>query len=74
MGGRLQKDVLDKKPDWLLLSCGINDVWHLRQHREGFDDYKRNMTDLVDKALEDKVKVVILTTTVIGEGLNEQHT
>ncbi len=73
MRDRLQKDVLDKKPDWLLLSCGINDVWHLRQHKEGFDDYKRNITGLVDRALEAKVKVVILTTTVIGEDLNEGH-
>src|SRR4051794_13463324 len=44
MRDRLQKDVLDKKPDWLLLSCGINDVWHLRQHKEGFDNYKSNIT------------------------------
>jgi lysophospholipase L1-like esterase len=73
MKDRLQKDVLDKKPDWLLLSCGINDVWHLQEHKEGFGQYKRNVTDLVEKALNAKVKVMILTTTVIGEGLNEPH-
>ena len=26
---RLEKDVLSKKPDWLTLSCGVNDVWHM---------------------------------------------
>ena len=28
MHGRLKRDVLDKKPDWMLLSCGVNDVGH----------------------------------------------
>lgn len=25
---RLEKDVLSKKPNWMTLSCGVNDVWH----------------------------------------------
>ena len=25
---RLDRDVLSKKPDWMTLSCGVNDVWH----------------------------------------------
>ena len=25
---RLEKDVLSKKPKWMTLSCGVNDVWH----------------------------------------------
>ncbi len=25
---RLERDVLSKKPDWMTLSCGVNDVWH----------------------------------------------
>ena len=25
---RLGRDVLSKKPDWMTLSCGVNDVWH----------------------------------------------
>lgn len=28
MLARLQKDVLDKKPAWMTLSCGVNNVWH----------------------------------------------
>ena len=28
MLARLKKDVLDKNPDWMTLSCGVNDVWH----------------------------------------------
>ncbi len=25
---RLDRDVLSKKPQWMTLSCGVNDVWH----------------------------------------------
>ena len=28
MLARLDKDVLKHKPDWMTLSCGVNDVWH----------------------------------------------
>lgn len=28
MLGRLDRDVLSKKPQWMTLSCGVNDVWH----------------------------------------------
>src|SRR4051812_30466389 len=25
---RLNRDVLSKQPQWMTLSCGVNDVWH----------------------------------------------
>ena len=25
---RLRRDVLDRQPTWMTLSCGVNDVWH----------------------------------------------
>jgi lysophospholipase L1-like esterase len=28
MAARLQKDVIDKKPTIVTVSCGVNDVWH----------------------------------------------
>ena len=31
MLARLEKDVLSKKPQWMTLSCGVNDVWHGKQ-------------------------------------------
>jgi lysophospholipase L1-like esterase len=30
MLARLEKDVLRHKPDWMTLSCGVNDVWHTK--------------------------------------------
>ena len=28
MNARVQKDVIEKNPAWMTLSCGVNDVWH----------------------------------------------
>jgi len=28
MLARLDRDVISKKPEWMTLSCGVNDVWH----------------------------------------------
>ena len=66
MLGRLKRDVLDKKPDWMTLSCGVNDVWH---HASGVDlaTYKTNITSILDQCAAAKIKVVILTATMIHE-------
>jgi len=63
---RLEKDVLSKKPTWMTLSCGVNDVW---QGDNGIplDQYQVNMTAIVDQAQAAGVKVMILTPTMIGE-------
>jgi lysophospholipase L1-like esterase len=66
MLGRLQRDVIDKKPDWMTLSCGVNDVWH-GQGGVPLDQYKRNITAIVQQAQAAGVKVMILTSTMIGE-------
>ena len=66
MLARLDRDVLDKKPQWMTLSCGVNDVWH-GANGVPLEDYKKNITSIVDKAQTAGVKVVILTSTMIGE-------
>jgi lysophospholipase L1-like esterase len=63
---RLQRDVLDKKPNWMTLSCGVNDVWH-GPKGVPFDEYQKNIREIVDKATETGAKVVLLTSTPIGE-------
>jgi lysophospholipase L1-like esterase len=63
---RLEKDVLSKKPQWMTLSCGVNDVWH-GQNGVLIDDYKKNITAIVDQAQAAGIQVVILTSTMIGE-------
>lgn len=63
---RLERDVLSKKPQWMTLSCGVNDVWH-GEKGVSLDDYKKNITSIVDQAQAAGVKVVLLTSTMIGE-------
>jgi len=69
---RLKRDVLDKKPDWMILSCGVNDVWHGAQGVP-LAQYKTNITAIVDRCKAAGVKVVILTATVIGEDLDNEN-
>ena len=71
---RLDKDVISKKPQWMTLSCGVNDVWHfkLKLGKRSFkgvplEDYKKNIAAILDKAKAAGIKVVILTSTMIGE-------
>lgn len=66
---RLERDVLSKKPQWMTLSCGVNDVWH-GVKGVPLEDYKKNIREIVDKCAAANVKVVILTATVIKEQLD----
>ena len=63
---RLERDVLSKKPQWMTLSCGVNDVWH-GANGVPLEDYKKNITAIVDQAQAAGVKVMILTSTMIRE-------
>ena len=66
MLGRLERDVLSKKPDWMTLSCGVNDVWH-GANGVPLDQYKQNITKIVEQCQAAGIKVMILTSTMIGE-------
>lgn len=66
MLGRLENDVLKYKPQWMTLSCGVNDVWH-GEKGVPLEGYKKNITSIVDQAQASGVQVVLLTSTMIGE-------
>jgi lysophospholipase L1-like esterase len=70
-GPRLQVDVLDKKPDWMTLSCGVNDV-NLPADHFGvpLDKFKTNVTSIVDRAQAAGIKVMILTASPNTEDLD----
>jgi lysophospholipase L1-like esterase len=72
MLARLEHDVIEKKPDWMTLSCGVNDVWH-GTNGVSLEDYKKNITEIVEKAQAAGIKVVILTATVISENDNPNN-
>ena len=63
---RLSRDVLSKKPQWMTLSCGVNDVWH-GEKGVPLEDYKKNITAIVDQAQAEGIKVMLLTSTMIRE-------
>lgn len=69
MLGRLERDVLSKKPQWMTLSCGVNDVWH-GKNGVPLDQYKENIRKIIDQCGAAGVKVVVLTATVIYEKLD----
>ena len=74
MLARVDKDVIGKKPQWMLLSCGVNDVWHGKRG-VALPDYKKNITAIVDKAQKAGIKVVIMTASMIREDAkNKQNT
>lgn len=70
MLARLEKDVFSKKPDWMTLYCGVNDVWHW-SHPTGrgctLEEYRRNIRTILDRAEAAGVKVVLLTPSMITE-------
>lgn len=66
---RLQKDVLDHKPTWVSISCGVNDVWHGAKG-VSLPDYKKNMTEMIDRCQAAGAKVLLLTATPIHENLD----
>jgi lysophospholipase L1-like esterase len=74
MLARLDADVISKRPQWITLSCGVNDVWHFKLilgnrtfKGVGIDDYKKNITAIIDQCLAANIKVMVLTSTMIGE-------
>jgi lysophospholipase L1-like esterase len=66
MLARVDRDVLAKKPTFMTLSCGVNDVWH-GKNGVALDKYQENITALLDKVQAAGVKPVILTSTMINE-------
>ena len=66
---RIEKDVLEKNPDIVLIYVGINDVWHKASSGTGTDaDKFEKFYRAIIKKLQDKnIKVIVCTPSVIGE-------
>ena len=65
MLARLEHDVLAKQPDWVLISCGMNDVIHGAKGIP-LDQYRANMTAIVTRCQKAGIKVALCTTTTAG--------
>lgn len=70
MSERLDRDVLVKRPQWMLFSCGVNDVWHGKNGVE-LERYEALVSGIFDRCAASNVNVIVLTATMISE--NAQH-
>jgi lysophospholipase L1-like esterase len=66
---RIEKDVLEKKPDVVVVYVGVNDVWHKASSGTGtdFDKFGRFYDAVVKKIQQNGAKVIIVTPAAIGE-------
>ena len=71
--GRLKLSVLDEKPDWMTLSCGVNDVSLRPEKHVSLEQFKINITRMIDQAQAAGIKVLILTPTGNGEDLQSEQ-
>lgn len=72
---RLEDDVLNKKPDLVVIYVGINDVWHKRTSHTGtdYDKYLKFYQALINKIQGAGSKVILCTPSVIGEKKNDAN-
>lgn len=66
---RLEDDVLNKKPDLVVIYVGVNDVWHKQTSHTGTDEDKfvKFYQALINKIKSGDAKIVLVTPAVIGE-------
>lgn len=66
---RLDDDVLNKKPDVVIIFIGVNDVWHkaLRQTGTDPDKFEKFYQAIVNKLRAIGSKIVLCTPATIGE-------
>lgn len=73
---RLARDVVPLRPDWVVVSVGINDVWHRLENDRHQDlhliHYGKALEQIVDTLQREKIKVALCTTTVIAEDLESK--
>lgn len=69
---RLDSDVLSKNVQIMALSCGVNDVWH-GDRGVPLNEYKKNITEIINRAQKKGVRVYIMTATMIRENPNNDY-
>ena len=69
---RMEDDVLNKKPDLVVIYIGVNDVWHKLSSKTGtdYDKFIKFYQALINKIQGNGAKIVVCTPAVIGEKKN----
>lgn len=69
--GRVENDVMTKKPTVVVVYIGINDVWHWRRNQGTTQDvFEDGLNKLVDRFESAGARVILVTPSVIGEKKN----
>ena len=66
---RLEDDVLNQKPDVVVIWVGVNDVWHKRSFGTGTDPdkFEKFYVAIIRKLQSQGIKVIVATPSTIGE-------
>ncbi len=72
---RLEKDVLNKTPDVVVIWVGVNDVWHKSMMGTGtdYDKFGLFYDAVVQKIQAKGAKVILVTPAVIGERYDQSN-
>jgi len=72
LAGRIGIDVIAKKPDWVIIQCGINDVGGGAQPVPA-EQFIKNISGMVDQSQAAKIEVMLLTVTMFTEDQNHAN-
>lgn len=66
---RLENDVLNQKPDVVVIWVGVNDVWHKRSFGTGTDlnKFEEFYVAMIKKLQAQGTKIIVTTPAAIGE-------
>ena len=66
---RMEKDVMDQKPDIVVIWIGVNDVWHKSSFGTGTDSnkFESMYVGIIQKLQKEGIKVYCCTPACIGE-------
>ena len=57
-----------RRPDWVVVNCGVSDVWHGAQGCT-LGQFRDSLAAMLNRAHDSGISVLCSTTTVIGEDL-----
>lgn len=65
---RIEEDVIDKKPDVVIVFEGVNDVWHKTSGTgTDLDKYENFYVAIIKKLQAKNIKLILITPACIGE-------
>ena len=68
MLARFDRDVASKRPDWVVVNAGINDItWQRLNKGNDLPTFETNLCAICDKADRAGIKVMLVKSSLIGE-------